>query len=140
MATTSTPRRRRNRQAEAPLDPSLLPRGTPAGDNLGVTSGRIPKVPLAGVGPLGALGQLGFHTDDAGEFHIDGLPPGVLVITAHKAGLSSGVSTALSLKAGASLDNVVITLPDGYEAAARTMTVGDATILSLMRIAPDVGR
>ena len=106
---------------EAPLDPSLLPRGTPAGDNLGVTSGRIPKVPLAGVGPLGALGQLGFHTDDAGEFHIDGLPPGVLVITAHKAGLSSGVSTALSLKAGASLDNVVITLPDGYELRGRVL-------------------
>ena len=119
---------------EAPPDPSLMPRGVPTGDNLGVTSGRLPKVPLA-VGPLGASGQLGFQSDEDGEFQIDGLPPGQLVITAHKAGLSSGRSATLSLRAGAKVENVLITLPGGYELRGRVL---DARGSAVTRIRVDL--
>jgi len=99
---------------EAPaLDPTLLSPGT-SGDNLGVTNGGVPRLPLLTL-PDGAAGaSVGFHTDEQGRFQLSGLPPGQLVVIAHKPRVGSARSAPLTLRPGSTLEDVTIALPRGH--------------------------
>lgn len=102
---------------EAPLrDPLRLGSDDPG--NLGVTSGSVPPIPLAG-NPMRGNDALGFHADAEGNFELSGLPPGQLTLTARKAGYGSGRSTTLQLTPGATLDDVVVSLPRGESLSGR---------------------
>jgi hypothetical protein len=81
---------------------------------------RIPVLSTTGAAPS-QLAEYGFRSDDEGRFHIEGLPSGELTLTAHKPGFGSGKSTALSLRAGEALDDVVVTLPRGFALRGRVL-------------------
>jgi hypothetical protein len=86
------------------------------GDNLGVTTGSVPRVPLMppDVGaPLPDVGLATFRSDANGEFRLDGLPPGELELAARKLGFGTGRSAKLKVQSGAELDDVRIVLPRG---------------------------
>jgi large repetitive protein len=106
-------------QEAAPLsDPSA--RAAVSGDNLGVTTGAVPRVPVMPTSS-GASGELGFHSDERGNFAIDGLPPGQFTLSARKPGMSVGRSGQLQLRAGATTADIVITLPAGVSLRGRVV-------------------
>jgi len=98
-------------QEAAPLSDSST-RTVAGGDNLGVTTGAVPRVPVMPTGS-GSSGELGFHSDEHGNFQIDGLPPGQFTLSARKPGMSAGRSAQLQLRAGGTVSDVLITLPAG---------------------------
>jgi protocatechuate 3,4-dioxygenase beta subunit len=107
---------------EAPPLADSSTRAVAGGDNLGVTSGNVPRVPVMPAGTLsGASGELGFHSDERGSFYIDGLPPGQFTLSARKPGMSVGRSSQLQLKAGGTLPDIVITLPAGVSLRGRVV-------------------
>lgn len=107
---------------EAPPLADSSTRAVASGDNLGVTSGGVPRVPVMPSGALsGASGELGFHSDERGNFYIDGLPPGQFTLHARKPGMSAGRSSQLQLKAGATLSDIAITLPAGVSLRGRVV-------------------
>jgi protocatechuate 3,4-dioxygenase beta subunit len=91
-----------------------------SGDNLGVTTGAVPRVPVM-PGAAGSSAELGFHSDERGNFQIDGLPPGQFTLSARKPGMSAGRSQQLQLRAGATVSDVVITLPAGVSLRGRVV-------------------
>lgn len=92
-----------------------------ASDNLGVTIGAVPKIPISGSGsPLtllgGALGGgagLGWRSGPDGSFEIAPVAPGRVRVMAHHPELSPGETRPLELGAGARVDGLRITLEAG---------------------------
>jgi hypothetical protein len=99
-------------------------------DNLGVTAGQVPRVPVLGGADswLGSLGGSGFQTDDQGNFRLEGLPPGQLTITARKPRLGAGHSGVLTLRPFVTLDDVTISLPRGVELRGRVIDVNRSPV------------
>jgi len=106
-------------QEAAPLADAST-RTVAGSDNLGVTTGAVPRVPVMPTGS-GSSGELGFHSDERGEFRIDGLPPGQFTLSARKPGMSAGRSPQLQLRAGATVSDIVITLPAGVSLRGRVV-------------------
>lgn len=105
---------------EAPPLSDASSRSLGSGDNLGVTTGAVPRVPVM-PGSAAVSGELGFHSDERGNFLIDGLPPGQFTLTARKPGMSAGRSPQLQLRAGATVSDIVITLPSGVSLRGRVV-------------------
>ncbi len=101
-----------------------------AGDNLGVTAGRVPLIPLSGsaAGTVAEADVLAFRTDAHGAFHLSGLPPGSLRVAARKAGFAPSESSAHALHAGETLREVQITLSHGGSVAGRVVDAHDAPL------------
>jgi hypothetical protein len=116
---------------EAPplADSSTRALSTSSADNLGVTVGAIPRVPvMPGSGGVSGA-ELGFHSDERGNFRIDGVPPGQFTFTARKPGMSTGRSSQLQLRAGLTLADIVITLPAGVTLRGRVLDArGDSVV------------
>jgi hypothetical protein len=121
---------------EAPARDALrLIAGADAIANLGVTEGAVPRIPLApNVGP--APGDVGFHSDENGNFRLDGVPPGTLQLIARKADYGSGRSQQLQVRPGATLDDIVISMPRGQSIEGR---VEDAHGGALAHVRVDLG-
>ncbi|MET0384767.1 MAG: carboxypeptidase regulatory-like domain-containing protein, partial [Polyangiales bacterium] len=105
--------------------PALAPVQRPISgdDSLGVTTGSVPRIPLraASFANANQLAAVGFESEDDGSFHLEGLPPGQLVITARRATLGTGHSATVSLRPGAVLEDVRITLPRGKALSGRVI-------------------
>ncbi len=88
-------------------------------DNLGVTRGAVPPIPIGPVAPLpggsAAVQSVssGMVTDQQGRFRLQGVPAGKLRLTARRTGFAPGSSAALTVASGAVLDDIVIELPGG---------------------------
>lgn len=106
-------------QEAAPLADAST-RTASGGDNLGVTTGALPRVPVMPTGAA-ASGELGFHSDERGNFHIEGLPPGQFTLSARKPGMSAGRSPQLQLQAGGTVSDILITLPSGVSLRGRVV-------------------
>ena len=95
--------------------------------NLGVTRGSVPRIPLdsnspeSGAAVLPQFGDLGFRSDEQGHFRLEGLPPGELVLTAHKLGFGPGRSRSLTARAGTSVEDVSIVLQRGVALTGRVV-------------------
>jgi protocatechuate 3,4-dioxygenase beta subunit len=98
--------------------------------NLGVTRGTVPRIPLgSSSGALGSepaaavpmLGDLGFRSDERGEFRLEGLPPGELVLAGHKLGFGVGRSRPLQARAGVPVTDVLIVMPRGAALTGRVV-------------------
>jgi protocatechuate 3,4-dioxygenase beta subunit len=104
-------------------------RPPPAGDNLGITEGPIPKVPLIAL-PQGAPGALdtdpvtgagGFVSDASGGFRIDGVAPGRLQVVARHAHFAPGRSGLQTLAPGGTLGDVRVVLGRGVDLRGRVL-------------------
>jgi hypothetical protein len=76
--------------------------------------------------PLGGGGNapsadFGFQSDEDGRFHIEGLPPGQLTISAYKPGFGSGKSALLRVRGGDTLNDVLVELPRGFGLRGRVL-------------------
>lgn len=123
-------------QNAAPLmaaagDPSQLRVNTPvlAGlslDNLGVTQGAVPPIPLVpGTGSGPALGSSpGFRTALTGEFELTGIPAGDYRVVARRPGFVGNESAGFRLAAGATLEGVEVALSRGGTVAGRVLSDG----------------
>jgi hypothetical protein len=95
--------------------------GLAAGDNLGVTLGAVPKIPLGGGGsPLTLLGGSGVGTVPAswktaadGSFQITPVGPRRVRVAAHHPELSPGQTAPIEVSAGVTIDGLRITLEAG---------------------------
>ncbi|MFI5306166.1 MAG: collagen binding domain-containing protein, partial [Polyangiales bacterium] len=86
----------------------------PSLDNLGVTVGAVPPLPLFALPQnAGAGGQLGFVTDAAGRFAIEGVPAGRAQLLVRKNGYATGSSEPRALRPGDAIEDLHIVLPRG---------------------------
>lgn len=123
-------------QNAAPLmasasDPSQLRPSTPpaAGlslDNLGVTQGAVPPIPVTPTGTAGpAPGTSpGFRSAVNGSFELTGIPAGEYRVVARRAGFVGSESAPFRLAAGAALEGVEIALAHGGTVAGRVFDRG----------------
>ncbi|HMI94549.1 MAG TPA: carboxypeptidase-like regulatory domain-containing protein, partial [Polyangiales bacterium] len=104
-------------------------RPPPAGDNLGITEGPIPKVPLIAL-PQGAPGALatdavaaaaGFVSDAAGVFSIEGVAPGRFQVVARHARFAPSRSALETLAPGGSLTAVTVLMSRGIDLTGRVL-------------------
>jgi len=99
----------------------------PATDNLAVTRGPVPKVPLVpvpvavGDDPGALLGGLGFLSEAGGRFRIEGVPAGRLELVARMLGYASSHSGALELGSGKTLTGLRVVLARGVALAGRVV-------------------
>jgi len=123
-------------QNAAPLmaaagDPSQLRVSTPvlAGlslDNLGVTQGAVPPIPLApgtGSGPAPGTSP-GYRSALTGDFELTGIPAGDYRVVARRPGFVGNESAGLRLAAGATLEGVEIALSHGGTVVGRVLSDG----------------
>jgi hypothetical protein len=123
-------------QNAAPLmaaagDPSQLRVSTPvlAGlslDNLGVTQGAVPSIPVSpgtGSGPAPGSNP-GFRSALSGEFELTGIPAGDYRVIARRPGFVGNESPGVRLAAGATLDGVEIALSRGGTVVGRVLRDG----------------
>jgi hypothetical protein len=102
-----------------------------AGDNLGVTAGRVPMIPLAGPLPTAAAANdpsTAFRSDEHGAFRLEGLPPGTLRIVARKPGFAAGESAERTLHPGELQGGVKLTLSRGGTVIGQVVDTHDAPI------------
>ncbi|MGD8860176.1 MAG: carboxypeptidase regulatory-like domain-containing protein [Myxococcales bacterium] len=100
-----------------------------AGDNLGVTRGPVPRVPLRGSVAVGreagdsapGAAPVGLRTGADGRFEIPGVPPGRVQILARRDGFAPGRSAVHAVVAGTTLQDVEIVLPEGGVVAGRVL-------------------
>src|SRR5262249_23627319 len=104
-------------------------RPPPAGDNLGITEGPIPMVPLIAL-PQSAPGALehslvaaagGFVSDAAGNFRIEGVAPGQLQVVARHERFAPSRSPLETLQPGATLDGIKVVLGHGVDLTGRVV-------------------
>lgn len=91
-----------------------------ASDNLGVTVGAVPKIPISGsaapmtlVGGAVGAGPGVWQTGPDGSFEIAPVGPGRVRVVAHHPELSPGETQPVEVSAGASIDGLRITLEAG---------------------------
>jgi 5-hydroxyisourate hydrolase-like protein (transthyretin family) len=133
QTTTGSPLRLQN---SAPLmaaagDPSQLRASTPVAaglslDNLGVTQGAVPPIPLtptAAAGPAPGTAP-GFRTAVDGSFELSGIPAGEYRVVARRAGFVANESAAFRLAAGAALEGVEVALNRGGTVSGRVFDRG----------------
>jgi protocatechuate 3,4-dioxygenase beta subunit len=121
-------------------DPSPGESGAPTG-NLGVMQGSVPRIPLVSMpaavsvlgGSLPAADGGSFRSDEQGHFRLEGLPPGELVLAAHKQGFVTGRSRALQVRPGEAQADVVIVLPRGELLRGRVVD-GHGTPVARVRV------
>jgi protocatechuate 3,4-dioxygenase beta subunit len=123
-------------QNSAPLmaaagDPSQLRASTPivAGlslDNLGVTQGAVPPIPLTPTAVAGPApgSSPGFRTAVNGTFELSGIPAGEYRVVARRAGFVGNESASFRLGAGAALEGVEIALNRGGTVSGREIDRG----------------
>ena len=95
--------------------------GLAASDNLGVTVGAVPKIPIAGGGsPLTLLGgsaggssAVSWQTAADGTFEIRPVAPGRVRVAAHHPELSPGQTAPIEVSAGVTVDGLRIILEAG---------------------------
>jgi protocatechuate 3,4-dioxygenase beta subunit len=94
--------------------PTALP---PAGDNLGVTLGAVPPVPLfappASAGDSSAPPSAAFVSDATGHFHIEGVPAGRVQLVGRHAGFAAGRSPVRAVRAGQQIDDLSVVISRG---------------------------
>jgi hypothetical protein len=104
-------------------------RPPPAGDNLGITEGPIPKVPLIAL-PQSAPGALdtdavlaaaGFASDASGAFRIDGVAPGRVQVVARHASFAPSRSALETLAPGGTLGSVRVVMTRGVDLTGRVL-------------------
>jgi hypothetical protein len=95
-------------------------------DNLGVTQGAVPPIPLtpsAVAGPAPGTSP-GFRTAVDGTFELSGIPAGEYRVVARRAGFVGNESTPFRLGAGAALEGVEIALNRGGTISGRVFDRG----------------
>jgi protocatechuate 3,4-dioxygenase beta subunit len=101
-------------------------RPPPAGDNLGITEGPIPKVPLVAL-PAAAGGApdtaaaVGFTSDARGQFQLTGVAPGKLQVVARHARFAPSKSALVSLAPGGTLADVRVLMTHGVDLVGRVL-------------------
>jgi hypothetical protein len=112
-------------------DPSQLRPSAPAPtglslDNLGVTQGAVPPIPLvagAGSGPAAGASP-GFRSAVTGEFELTGVPAGDYHVVARRPGFVGNESAGFRLIAGATHEGVEVVLSVGGKVVGRVMSRG----------------
>jgi hypothetical protein len=108
---------------------ALGSRPPPAGDNLGIIEGPIPKVPLVAL-PQGAPGPsdpaalaaaASFVSDAAGNFRIEGVAPGRLNVVSRHARFAPSRSPLETLNPGGNLVEVVVVMTRGLDLTGRVL-------------------
>jgi hypothetical protein len=96
--------------------------------SLGVTQGSVPRIPLLSLPASSSLAGLAapaadgsFRSDERGRFRLEGLPPGELLLAAHKPGFVTGRSRPLHIRPGEALTDVVIVLAHGEALSGRVV-------------------
>jgi protocatechuate 3,4-dioxygenase beta subunit len=112
---------------------------SPTGDNLGVTTGAVPKIPLIALPSAwgAAPRQQGFLTDAAGHFRIEGVPAGKVQLVARGAGYATGRSEMRSVQAGEQVEGLRLILPRGGALLGRVVDTHDFPVAGV-RIQLDV--
>jgi len=114
-------------------------RPPPAGDNLGITEGPIPKVPLIAL-PQGAPGALesetvaaaaGFVSDAVGAFRIEGVAPGRLQVVARHARFAPSRSALETLAPGGGLVDVTVMMSRGIDLTGRVLDARGFPVASI---------
>jgi hypothetical protein len=103
-----------------------MPLIPPSADSLGVTQGAVPKVPLialpgAAADPRALTQDLGFRSDAAGNFRIEGVPPGRIQIAARRSGFAVGRSAPRDVRSGDQIADLRIVLPLGGTLLGRVL-------------------
>jgi protocatechuate 3,4-dioxygenase beta subunit len=103
-----------------------MPLVPPTGDSLGVTVGAVPKIPLvappaAGSDPRALTPEVGFRSDAAGHFRIEGVPPGRVQVAARRAGFAVGRSPLRDVRSGEEVADLRIVLPLGGTLLGRVL-------------------
>jgi hypothetical protein len=108
--------------------------------SLGVTQGSVPRIPLlslpASSSPAGVAAPAadsGFRSDEHGRFRLEGLPPGELLLAAHKSGFLTGRSRPLHIRPGESPADVTIVLAHGDTLSGRVLD-GHRTPVARVRV------
>ncbi len=109
--------------AAATHPPGAQAPAAPASDNLGVTFGAVPPVPVFAPpgSTAGALPVPGFASDADGRFRIEGVPAGRVQVVARLAGYAPGTSAPRRVRAGQQLEGLRIELPRGGTLAGRVL-------------------
>lgn len=123
-------------QNAAPLmaaagDPSQLRSNAPmltglSLDNLGVTQGAVPPIPIvpgAGSGPAAGPSP-GFRSALTGEFELTGIPAGDYQVVARRPGFVGNESAGFRLAAGATHEGVEVVLSRGGKVVGRVLDKG----------------
>jgi hypothetical protein len=104
-----------------------------ASDNLGVTVGAVPKIPIAGsaapmtlIGGAVGAGAAIWQTGPDGTFEIAPVGPGRVRVVAHHAELSPGETRPIEVSAGASVGGLRITLEAGGMLIGEVRDASDA--------------
>jgi hypothetical protein len=104
-----------------------------AGDNLGVTVGAVPKIPISGsavpmtlVGGAVGAGAAIWQTGPDGTFEIAPVGPGRVRVVAHHPRLSPGETQPIEVSAGASVGGLRITLEAGGMLIGEVRDASDA--------------
>ena len=104
-------------------------RPPPAGDNLGITEGPIPKVPLIAL-PQSAPGALdtdavlaaaGFASDASGGFRVEGVAPGRVQVVARHARFAPSRSALEVLAPGGTLADLLVVMTAGVDLRGRVL-------------------
>jgi hypothetical protein len=101
-------------------------------DNLGVTIGAVPKIPISGsaapmtlVGGAVGAGPGVWETGPDGSFEITPVGPGRVRVAAHHPELSPGETAPIEVSAGVSIDGLRITLEAGGMLIGDVRDAGD---------------
>jgi protocatechuate 3,4-dioxygenase beta subunit len=108
----------------------------PAGDNLGVVQGRVPKVPLFAA-PLdlaqdAPAARPALVTDAAGRFRIEGVPAGKVQVVARHPGYAPSRSAQHAIEAGARLADLRIVLARGATLLGRLVDADEYPVASVL--------
>jgi hypothetical protein len=111
------------------IEPSVSPNRpavslvAPSGDNLGVTSGTVPKIPVLALPGSGdqASAAPGFRSDATGRFQIEGVPPGRVQLVARKQGFALGRSELRDVKSGDQVAELHVVLSRGGTLLGRVL-------------------
>jgi protocatechuate 3,4-dioxygenase beta subunit len=110
-------------ESDASSPPPTVTARVPSTDNLGVTLGAVPKVPVIALPTVvgSSAPALGFRTDGRGRFRIEGIPAGTAQIVARRSGFAAGRSVPRVLRAGEQVDDLRVLLPRGGKLLGRVV-------------------
>ena len=92
-----------------------IPIVAPNGDNLGVTFGSVPKIPLLALPGVvsSAASAPGFRSDAGGLFRIEGVPPGHVQLVVRRPGFALAQSALREVRSGEQVEDLRVVLSRG---------------------------
>jgi PDZ domain/Carboxypeptidase regulatory-like domain len=99
------------------------PLGALSADNLGVTQGVVPPIPLVPGSVSGAAlgGTPGFRSGPTGDFELTGIPPGEFRVLGRKPGFVMGASASVRLAPGGKTEELRVVLGGGGRLVGRVL-------------------